>query len=251
MKHALPRASDAEVVCIRGHRVRIRVQGDGPALLLLNGLTRPLESWEPVARELRGRTIISFDAPGVGRSPTPVLPLSIPQMARLATGVLDETGVDTADVLGFSHGGAVAQQLAVDAPTRVRRLVLASTSCGIGASPGSQDALRSLLPPSGARAWPRPDAVGTLWQFLAISSWSSIPFLGAIRTPTLVVHGIRDRVVPPANSTVLAQRIPGARLVTLPAGHDLQRAGPAGSLVGAMEPFLAARLRSEPPLVKV
>jgi len=142
-------------------------------------------------------------------------------------------------VLGFSHGGAVAQQLAVDAPARVRRLVLVSTSCGVGATPGSQDALRGLHPPSDARPWPLPDALGTLWHFLAISSWSSIPFLGAIRAPTLVVCGTRDRVVPPTNSTLLARRIPGAELVMLPAGHDLQRRGPAQALVSTVEPFLA------------
>ena len=217
----------------------MRVQGDGDPLLLLNGLTRPLESWEPFTQALGGHTIVSFDAPGSGRSPTPILPLPISMLARLAASVLDAAGLATADVLGYSHGGAVAQQLAVHAPTRVRRLVLVSTSCGVGATPGSQDALRALRPPSGASSWPRSDAVGTLWHSMAVSSWSSIPFLGAIRAPVLVVSGARDRVVPPANSALLARRIPGAELVLLPAGHDLQRAGAASVLARAVEPFLA------------
>lgn len=233
------RTHDAALVALGGLHVRVRIKGDGPALLLLNGLTRPLESWNPTASALPGRTVISFDAPGVGGSPTPMLPMSIAMLAALATSVLDEAHVDTADVLGFSHGGAVAQQLAIDAPTRVRRLVLVSTSCGLGATLANQDALRSLRPRADAPAWARPDALGTLWHFLAISSWSSIPFLGAIRTPTLVVCGVHDRVVPPSNSTILARRIPGAQLVMLPAGHDLQRNGPAGLLVNAVEPFLA------------
>jgi pimeloyl-ACP methyl ester carboxylesterase len=148
--------------------------------------------------------------------------------------------VDTADVLGFSHGGGVAQQLAVDAPARVRRLVLVSTSCGLGATPGSQGSLRTLRPPAAARDWPRPDAVGTLWQMLAISTWTSIPFLGAIQAPTLVVCGDHDRVVPPANSRLLAQRIPGAELVIIPSGHDVQRTASAQALVNAVEPFLSA-----------
>jgi pimeloyl-ACP methyl ester carboxylesterase len=230
------------VVHVRGlrFRIRIRVEGEGDPLLLLNGLTRPLESWGPFTQELSGRTIVSFDAPGVGGSPTPILPLSISMLARIAAAVLDEAGLDRADVLGFSHGGAVAQQLAVHAPARVRRLVLVSTSCGLGATPGSQDAVRGLRRPSDAHSWPRPDAVGALWHSLAISSWSSIPFLGAIRAPTLVVCGDRDRVVPPANSTLLARRIPGAGLVMLPAGHDLQRRGQASVLVSTVEPFLAA-----------
>lgn len=221
-------------------RLHINVQGDGPGLLLVNGLTRPLESWGPVTQELTGRTIVSFDVPGVGGSPTPMLPLSISTLAGLAGAVLDEVGLETADVLGFSHGGAIAQQLAVDAPARVRRLVLVSTSCGVGASPSGPDALRSLRPPPEDLPWPAPDIKGTLWGLLAVSTWSSIPFLGAIRAPTLVVCGTHDRVVPPANSTLLAQRIPGAELVMLPAGHDLQRHGPASALVGIVEPFLAA-----------
>jgi len=225
---------------VRGHRVRIRVEGSGQPLLLLNGLTRPLESWGPFIEMLSGRTVVSFDAPGVGGSPTPILPLPITTLAGIAASVLDEAGLDTADVLGFSYGGAVAQQLAADDPARIRRLVLVSTSCGLGSTPGSEAVLRGLRAPSDARSWPRSDAVGALWHSLAISSWSSIPFLGAIRIPTLVVCGANDRVVPPANSRLLARRIPGARLSMLPAGHDVQRRGPARLLLNAVEPFLAA-----------
>lgn len=232
------RANDSRMLSVGGLQVRIRVAGDGPPLLLLNGLTRPLESWDPLTQAL-SRTVVSFDAPGIGASPTPVLPLTITMLAGLAASVLDEVGLGTADVLGFSHGGAVAQQLAVGAPDRVRRLVLVSTSCGLGATPGNQDALRGLRMPSDA-SWDAPAAVGTLWHFLAIAGWSSIPFLGSIRVPTLVVCGAYDRVVPPLNSTLLAQRIPGAQLVMLAAGHDLQRAGPASALASTVEHFLAA-----------
>ncbi|MDQ3466237.1 MAG: alpha/beta hydrolase [Actinomycetota bacterium] len=243
------REREGDLVDVDGRRMRVRVEGEGPPLLLLNGLTRPLESWETVTRALTGRTVVRFDAPGVGSSPTPRLPLSMSALARLAVSVLDAVGLDDADVLGFSYGGAVAQQLAVDAPERVRRLVLVSTSCGIGATPADQGALRGLLPRPAAHPWPWPDSVGTLWRILAISCWSSIPFLGAIRVPTIVVCGARDRMVPATNSALLARRIPGARLVVLPAGHDLQRAGQAGSLVEIVEPFLAGRVLREPRLV--
>ena len=238
MRSSRPRGDTGDLVDIGGRRVRVRVEGAGPALLLLNGLTRPLESWDPVTRGWTGRTVVRFDAPGVGASPTPLLPLSIPALARLAVSVLDAFGLDDADVLGFSHGGAVAQQLAVDAPQRVRRLVLVATSCGIGATPAEPGGPRGLLARPAAHPWPRPDSVGTLWRIMAISCWSSIPFLGAIGAPTLVVCGAGDRVVPAANSTLLAQRIPDARLVVLPAGHDLQRVGPARLLVEHVGPFL-------------
>lgn len=159
----------ARLVRVDGLEIFVRVQGEGdePPLLLLNGLGRPLQSWDPFTRALSCRTIVSFDAPGVGGSPTPVLPLSIARLASVAASVLDETKLDSADVLGFSHGGAVAQQLAIDAPARIRRLVLASTSCGVGAIPGRQDYLGLRLA-SEARSWPGSNAVGTLWQSLAI-----------------------------------------------------------------------------------
>ncbi len=229
----------------------MRVQGEGEPVLLLNGLTRPKESWGPFAQALSRRTIVTFDAPGVGGSPNPILPLSIVRLAGLAASILDAVGLAHADVLGYSYGGAIAQQLAVDAPTRVRRLVLVSTSCGIGATPGGPYAFGSLRPSPEQNSWPRPNVLGTWWQSLAISTWSSIPFLGSIQAPTLVVCGARDRVAPPANSALLARRIPGADLVLLPAGHDLQKRGPARMLADTVGPFLADRRVVESRLMRV
>ena len=232
---------DSQLRSVHGLQIAMRVQGEGKPLLLINGMTRPLQSWAPFTQAFRGRTVVSFDAPGVGDSPTPVLPLPIPSLAALAVAVLDAAGLAEADVLGFSHGGAVAQQLACDAPDRVGRLVLVATSCGVGATPSRG---RAILNSVGTLAdegpWRFADALGLFWQSLAISSWSSISFLGAISAPTLVVCGARDRVVPSANSRVLAGRIPGAVLVMLPGGHDLQRPEPAKGLARAVTSFLSA-----------
>jgi pimeloyl-ACP methyl ester carboxylesterase len=203
-------------------------------------MTRPLESWKPFTRELHGRTVISFDIPGVGGSATPLRPLSIAEFATLAVAVLDAVGVNDADILGYSHGGAVAQQLARDVPGRVRRLILVATSCGVGATPGTSRAiLRGLGGPVEGNTWPVPDLLGMWWQSLAVSSWSSIPFLGAIKAPTLVVCGSRDRVVPPSNSRILARRIPDATLRMLPGGHDVQRGESARELAHLVENFLS------------
>ena len=151
--------SVTDAVRVGGHHVRMRVRGEGEPLLLLNGTTRPLESWDGFADALPGRRLISFDVPGVGLSPTPVLPLTVPVLARLSLGVLERADVQgPVDVLGFSFGGVVAQQLAVQSPDRVRRLVLVATSCGVGATPGSRDALSTLGRPAGA-LWPLPDPV--------------------------------------------------------------------------------------------
>jgi poly(3-hydroxyoctanoate) depolymerase len=231
--------AEARVLAVDGMAIRVRESGTGDPLLLLNGLARPLESWAPFVLALPGRRLVAFDAPGVGGSPTTPLPLSIEALAALALSLLDELEIDSADVLGFSHGGGVAQQLAVLAPARLRRLVLVSTSCGLGATPGNADALKSIRRPPGTESWPRSDSVGTLWNALAFAQWTSIPLLGAISVSTLVVCGAHDRVVPPGNSRLLARRIPRAELAILPAGHDLQRSGPASALADRVEPFLA------------
>ena len=198
-----------------------------------------MESWVELTTALTARTVITVDVPGVGLSPTPRLPLPIPALAATAVAVLDHVGVDRADVLGYSLGGAVAQQLAVQTRDRVHRLVLAATSCGVGATPGNQDALRGLRPPMAAAEWPRAPVLGAVWHSLAVSAWSSIGFLGAITAPTLVVTGTRDRIVPALNGVLLARRIPDARLALLPFGHDLQRREPARALAAVVEPFLA------------
>jgi pimeloyl-ACP methyl ester carboxylesterase len=83
-----------------------------------------------------------------------------------------------------------------------------------------------------------PDPLGLLWQIAAISTWSSIPVLGCIEAPTLVVCGDRDRAVLPANSRLLAARIRDARLVTIQAGHDLQAPRPAAIVAQLVEQFL-------------
>jgi pimeloyl-ACP methyl ester carboxylesterase len=236
--------SDTFVLSISGLRIAARTTGSGDPVLLLNGLSRPMESWTPFADALRGRTVITLDGPGVGASETPIVPYSMPMLSDVAARVLDAVGIEKADIVGFSHGGAVAQQLAVGHPARVNRLVLLSTSCGVGAVPGRwRDVTRILLAPNRATRWPRPDPLGLLWQIAAISTWSSIPVLGCIDAPTLVVCGDHDRAVPPANSRLLAARIRDARLVTIQAGHDLQKPGPTAIVAQLVEQFLDSELR--------
>lgn len=244
-------------------------------LLLLNGIGAPLELWGPLRARLAHRTTIAFDAPGTGGSPLPWCPTTIAGLARVAAGVLaelaDELDAERFDVLGYSFGGAVAQELAIFRDARVASLVLAATNTGVGAVPGDPVALAALvapipvhlLPPgrgsllslsgdAGSRAafshadacwatWP-PNPLGVWWQGLAIATWSSIPWLGRISRPTLVLTGVDDRVVPPVNSRMLAARIPGATLREVPgAGHFALLADDPGPVADAVEEFLAAQ----------
>jgi pimeloyl-ACP methyl ester carboxylesterase len=233
---ALPRCADTRLVKVGNRTLRFRVEGSGPPLLLLNGLTRPLESWEPFVAALSNRTVVTFDAPGIGESPEPIVPLSIKMLAAVAASVLDEVGLECVDVLGISHGGAVAQQFAATFPVRLNRLVLVATSCGVGSTLGNWRALNELTTESGARAWP--EVASALWHSMAVACWSSLPFLGAIAAPTLVICGNEDTVTPLVNSRMLAGRIPNASLITLPGGHDLQDPQFANSLARVVDNFL-------------
>lgn len=214
----------------------MRIEGQGEPVLLLSGLGQPLESWDPFVSSLGERRVVRFDAPGVGRSATPNFPSSIPSLAAIAAAVLDAAEIDQADVVGFSLGGAVAQQLAHGSPTKVRRLVLVATSCGLGSSAGRWDWPVDLTAPAIAATIVRLPSLG--WQSLALVTWSSIPFLGSLTQPTLVVCGRDDAVAPPANGRVLASRIPRARLVTLAGDHHLLSPGPAAELANVVEEFL-------------
>jgi len=166
-EHHTHHPAHTHLPCLPGQHIAMRVQGTGEPLLVLNGLTRPLASWDPLARQLDRRTIISFDAPGLGGSPTQARPVWIAELASIAVAVLDAAGFDNADILGFSHGGAVAQQLAHDAPTRVRSLILAATSCGVGATPGSRRTSFVVSRAGRGSPWPLPDrwaSCGSHWR---------------------------------------------------------------------------------------
>jgi len=255
------------------HRVRMSDSGprpDGTPLLLVNGMGANLEMWEPLRRRLVRRSI-AVDLPGTGGSPTPLVPLSIPDSARLLRQLVDALAVDTVDVLGFSFGGSVAQELARLAPTRVRRLVLASSSCGWGSVPGSPLALAVLSSPlryyspayfkavapvvvggRGARseqfldrqarerAARPPSARGYWYQMWAASTWSSWAWLHTLQQPTLLIAGDRDQVVPSVNARLMAGLLPDSRLRTWADGGHMLLLDSAAQVAPVVEEFLSA-----------
>lgn len=245
------------VVEVDGVHLRTSVRGSGPPLLLITGLGAALELAEPFARELtaRGIQVISFDAPGVGQSTPYRRPRRMPGVADTIERMLSQLGYDTVDVLGVSLGGVMAQQLAHQAPHRVRRLVLAATGpgvAGLGGVPGSPRALLALATPRryhspdyyrqvagslyGGEARRDPDALlhgsvarfsqapslrGYYAQLYAISFWTGLPWLWRLRQPTLVLAGDDDPIVPAVNGRILARCIPGARLHIVRGGGHL------------------------------
>jgi len=243
--------ASSEFISWRGHRILVTVTGHGDPLLLVPGLGNNIGMWVPFMEQFQHRRIIRLDAPGTGLSSTPIFPINVPALADLLVAVLDDRNAPCADVIGFSYGGAVAQQLACDHPTRVRRLVLAATNCGIGAIPGWLPAVTGLATPiryyspsffdrtaaatfggitardesvrrrmSNARRSHPPAADGYTKQLLGIFGWSSWHFLPHIPHETLVLCGDDDPLVPVANARMLAERIPNATLeIVEGAGH--------------------------------
>jgi pimeloyl-ACP methyl ester carboxylesterase len=226
------------------------------------GTGSTMAEWDPALLDLlaRRRRLILFDYPGIGRS-SALLDggVSFAGMADTTARFMRAIGVPRADVLGWSMGGFVAQQLAIRHPASVRRLILAGTNPGgdaavlgppddqeIDSDPDPSDAavLRVLYPrtPAGraeGRAFLRrldrasddgtiPDdfdvpAATVRAQVRAEDPWlrsnANAEALGELEVPALVTGGSEDVVVPPANARRLARLIPDAQLRVLPGGH--------------------------------
>jgi pimeloyl-ACP methyl ester carboxylesterase len=258
-----------QTVSVRGHEIFVRQRGKGFPLLLLNGIGANVDMLGAAATMLaKGSRTIVFDAPGTGRSPTPIFPLSITSVAEVARDLLDELGHAHADVLGFSHGGLVAQELARSAPDRVRRLALVSTTCGWGSALGDPAVLSTIATPfryysrsfgagaselhgerdrliddmlRDARLGSPPSLLGYAYQLLAAATWSSLSWLGTLQHPTLVIAGDDDRVTIPANAVQLARLIANSRLELLPGEGHLALFDPASRAHALLADFFSAR----------
>lgn len=257
---------------IRGREVRVVTRGDGqgPPLLLLTGIGAHIEMWEPFAALAGARQLIGIDVPGTGASERPLLPMWMTGFAALVGEVLDVLGVTRVDVLGYSWGGALAQQLAYDEPDRVRRLILCATTPGWGALPPRPLAAALLLSPArylhprllrltlphiaggrtrrdpaaldeqqDARLAHKPDPLGYALQLCAVWGWSSLPWLHRLRQPTLVIAGDDDPTIPLVNGRMLARLIPDARLLVLGGAGHLFLIDEPESVAGDIADFLA------------
>jgi poly(3-hydroxyalkanoate) depolymerase len=240
-------------LCGQDIRIGIRPgRKSGTPLLLCSGIGVSFEVFDLLVDALDpDLEIIRVDMPGVGGSPDRLLPYSFPELAGLLAAMLDRLGHSKVDVLGFSWGGALAQQFAVQCPDRCRRLILVSTSTGMLSIPGSPEVLARMLTPQNItvedaagmlydevglhgdqvrrlfrKTQIAASGLGYLYQLVAMSCWTSLPFLRLIRQPSLVIGGDRDPIVPVANARLLAELIPNAVLHTFAGGHIEPLASP-------------------------
>ena len=243
-------------VVLREDGAKIAWESDGPedapAVLLVMGLAWPAASWYRQVPVLAERyRVLRIDNRGAGLTgDVPGAPYTVETMAADCLAVFDQAGVSEAHVVGISMGGLMGQELALSAPKPVRSLCLMATHPGITHAVINPDAMEMLqkratmtaaeaaeasIPfnygPATSRERIEEDwAVrfplaatneGYLAQAMGTSQWSGYDRLPTISTPTLVLHGEIDRLVPLANGEILAERIPGAELVVVPGANHV------------------------------
>lgn len=253
---------------IKGLRVHVEIHGEGEPLLLHSGLWAETGLWRPLLPYLDGYQVIAFDPPGVGRSEMPRLPMTMMGLASMGAAILDELGLESANVLGTSFGGAVAQQMAVTQRRRVRKLVLVSTSFGGLSWPGDPMAYWHFMQPSsyqphrmqrvagemfGGRLRTQPELIrgmhirrpssflAAMYRMVPLVGWTSLPWLWAIRQPTLIVCGDDDPITPQINHAVMAAMMPRATLHVVRGGGHLALVDSPGEVAPVIAGFLGAQ----------
>ena len=242
---------------VNGIRIAYGVRGSGPPLVLIMGyrlssLAWPLDFIEALAERF---TVVLFDSRGTGTSDKPTSGYEISNMARDVGGLLDHLEIPRANVLGYSMGGAIAQEFVRQFPDRVLALALCATMCGgpraVYASPSVVRVMRELdgLKPEeiARRIWsvtyspgylenhrelaedqmrreiaaPTPLHAADL-QYQAFAEFDCSKALPNVKAPTLVLTGDLDQLVSPQNSKFIASLIPEARLIVIPGcGHRM------------------------------
>lgn len=217
---------------------------DAPVLVLPSSLGTNRELWDPQLFGRR-RRVLRVELRGHGDSPTPPGPYAIAGLARDVLDLLDELGLEQITLCGLSLGGMVAMWLAANAPERLERVVLACTSARMPA-PDSYAERAALVREQGIE--PFADGIVSRWfsdltppatrsrfrEILvttpsegyaacceALSVWDFRDALPEVSVPTLVLAGEADAATPKADTDLLAERIPGARLVVLPGAAHL------------------------------
>jgi poly(3-hydroxyalkanoate) depolymerase len=256
---------------VDGRTLRVAVwrssrPSDHLPILFFNGIGANIEAMAPMPELLDDRDFITFDMPGIGGSPDPVVPYNAILMARISALLLDRFDMPLVDVMGVSWGGAMAQQFAIQNSGRINKLILAATSAGMLMIPGNPAALLKMADPRryidpdymakhfktlyggmvGNKAehidrLKPPSKTGYFYQLMAMMGWTSAPFLPFLKTETLIMMGGDDQIVPVANGKFLAFLIPNSELMVIDDGGHLFLLSHVEESINAIRSFLDRR----------
>lgn len=239
------------IITAQGQDWNVVVYGPNDAertLLLCNGIGASVDTIGTFVQHFKRTRLVAFDVPGVGQSPTPLLPYRFSNLTRMLNNILDQLGIGQVDVFGVSWGGGLAQQFAYDFQQRCQSLTLAATAAGMIMVPGNLKVLSKMATPKRymdpnymmsvgaeiyggdiamkqellrehAAAMKAGDRRGYLYQLMAGVGWTSYLFLRQIKVPTLIMMGADDPIVPPVNGKILVHRLPNATLEYVDCGH--------------------------------
>lgn len=235
-----------------GLKLAYAKEGSGPVVIFMHGIGGNRTNWDEQQTALSNNyCTIAWDAKGYGESSDPVETLKFSDFADDLNALLNHLEVERAHLVGLSMGGMIAQDFYGRYPQRVATLTLADTSQGFGPASEAdrQDFLERRLAPLESGLTPAdlapkmidvlsgPKATDEMRQRLldSLSAVRTGPYIQALKAtvttdfrkilplidvPTLIIVGDEDKVLPPLDSQVLADAIPGAELVTIEhAGH--------------------------------
>jgi pimeloyl-ACP methyl ester carboxylesterase len=231
------------VAKVNGLNMYYEIQGLGEPLILIMGLSGRGNDWKQQTTEFKKQyRVITFDNRGVGKSDKPPGPYTIKMMAEDLVGLMDYLNIKRAHILGVSMGGMIAQEIAINHPDRIEKLILGCTyACHDNGSSGMTQEMEAavklpirqatgrLLDLTISKFWARisllplmkirfrllrePDAKGLEAQREACLGHNALARLIQINAPTLVLVGTNDRVLKPSSSEVIANKILNAKLV--------------------------------------
>jgi 3-oxoadipate enol-lactonase len=241
-----------------GARIFYTLDGeDGrPVVLLSNSLGTTQAMWELQLAALAGRyRLLCYDSRGHGRSDAPRGPYNIELLGQDALALLDALGIARAAFAGVSKGGMVGMWLGVHAQGRLTALALCNTSAHVGAAEVWNQRIETVraqgmvaIVPGVIDRWftkpfqaAQPQTVERIASMLratppegyiaccaAVRDMDQREAIRAIRAPTLVIAGKQDLATPPDHAHLIAERVPGAKLVELDAAHlsNIEQAEP-------------------------
>ena len=270
-----PNLNEIETKKIRVDDIEMayKMFGKGSPILLINGYSAPLDFWDLtlLKRLSSNHKVITFDNRGVGNTTVGNKTFSIPQFAQDTSKFLDALKIKKADIIGWSMGGMIAQELALSNPEKVEKLIIYASICGgnqsVPPSPevlkifsnqsgNTMERLQKFLPVLFPEQW-RHDNPNFLYdlpksseqttintlnkQTEAITNWTgTCNRLGNITQPTMVLVGTDDVLTSPANSILITEKIPGAWLIQIRGGGHAMMMQYPEKFSNIVETFLAS-----------